>query len=51
MLSFYISIKLKLVTNNLIVLIEGPFIVILLIKLNLKLRGTLYKSYSIVNTN
>jgi hypothetical protein len=51
MLSFYISIKLELVTNNFIVLIEGSLIVILLIKLNFKLKGMLYKGYSLINTN
>jgi hypothetical protein len=49
--SFYISIKLELVTNKFIVFIEGFLIVILLIKLNFKLRSTLYKVYSLVSTN
>jgi hypothetical protein len=34
---------LELVTNNFIALIESLFIIILLIKLNFKLRGILYK--------
>jgi hypothetical protein len=50
-LSFYVSVKLELVANNLVVLIEGSLIVVLLIKLNFKLRGTLYKGCSLVNAN
>ena len=41
--------KLKLRPNNLRILAFGPLIVVLLIKLNFKLRGTLYEAASLVN--